>query len=506
MSSRICQLITFLAMAVLSIAAPSARAQSDLYICNFFGGTITRHNPTTGALVSTFNISRPTGAVVGPDGNLYVISYDQSLRRYNRTTGALIATLATNIATFPDDLKFGPDGNLYIACELFPGILRYDINGNPQPSPGNNGAVFFFGPNRFVSSVFGPDGNLYAVDFGANQVFRFSPTGSLLGSFVSMNLHSPTDLKFGPDGNLYVANRDTNNVSRFNGTTGAFLGVFASGNGLSGSDSFDFGPDGNLYVGGRGNNAVFRFDGTTGAFIDTFISTGLNDPYRVRFFGTSPPGTVSIASITPNQVKVNSAAFQMTIRGKNLGPNPLVRFNNTTMSVVSATSTMIVINVPANLLTTKRIYNVTVMANGKLSNAVPFRITNDNPAAPPNLIIGPVFRTGVDQFSGNRFAVLLLENQGSSDITNINLSNVRLYYDKFNPNSYIQPFNLFLEAGASPPGTLLVTHPGERLQVHFEFPLTNIGPVIAGTISVVGTSDQGNFNAGSLWLLFPPGP
>ncbi len=96
------------------------------------------------------------------------------------------------------------------------------------------------------------------------------------------------------------------------GTTGAFLGIFASGNDLNKTDSFDFGPDGNLYVAGRINNAVFRFDGTTGAFIDTFINSGLDDPYRMRFFGTS---VVKITGLTPDAVNLNSAAFQMTIAG-----------------------------------------------------------------------------------------------------------------------------------------------------------------------------------------------
>src|SRR5205814_10687594 len=47
-------------------------------------------------------------------------------------------------------------------------------------------------------------------------------------------LSIPTGMIFGPDGNLYVSNHDTNSVLRFNGATGAFIDVFASGNGLDG--------------------------------------------------------------------------------------------------------------------------------------------------------------------------------------------------------------------------------------------------------------------------------
>jgi sugar lactone lactonase YvrE len=500
---RLSRFIALIALIILAAAARPAVAQSDLYVCNFNGSTVTRHNASTGALIWTLNVPLPTGAEIGPDGNLYTVGYDAVIRRFNPTTGALLATLATRIARFPDDLHFGPDGNIYIACELGPGILRYDINGNPQPSAGNSGAVFFFGSNRFISTAFGKDGNLYATDYGSNTVWKFSPFGSLLGAFANQNLFGPIDLRFGPDGDLYVANRTTNDVRRFDGATGAFLGVFASGNGLDKSDSLDFGPGGNLYVASRNTDVIDRFAGGTGAFIDTFVSAGLSDPYRIRFFGTTP---VTITKITPAAVKVNSAAFQMTIDGTGFAANSTARFNNTLMSVISATSTRIVISVPASLLTSTRVYNVIVSANGKLSNAIPFKVTNTNTSAPPNFKILPVHRTGVDPISLYRYAVLLFENQGTADITNINLSTVRLYYDPNNANTYIQPVDVRLEAGANPAGTLLDTPPGYRLQVRFTFPQTPTGPVKSGVLSVVGTSAQGNFNAGSLFLLFPPSP
>ena len=505
MSSRFSHIITLLILGLLSFATirgkAQAQPQSDLYVANFFGNKITRHDASSGALISSFTVFQPTGAQLGPDGNLYVVSYDHTLRRYNAKTGAVMATLATNIATFPDDLIFGPDGNIYIPCEFGPGILRYSIGGAPMPSVNNTGATFFFGPsNRFVTCTFGADGNLYATDFGANQVFRFSPSGSLLGAFVATNLHGPIDVKFGPDGNLFVANRETDNISKFNGSTGAFLGIFASGNGLSKTDSFDFGLDGNLYVASRTANKVTRFDGMTGVFIDEFITSGLNDPYNIRFYGVFVP--FKISGLSPNSVKIGSGTFRLTISGAGFSPNPIVRFNNTQMTVVASNSASIAIDVSANLLTTVRNYNVTVSVNGKLSNASPFRVVSDV-GGPPNLKIGPVFRTGTDQFSGVKFAVLLLENQGTTDITTINLSTARLYYDTLNPGSYITPSNITLENGALPPGNLSRTRPGERLQVRFDFPSTANGPVRTGIFSVIGTSDQGAINAGSLSLRFP---
>src|SRR5205823_3419834 len=68
--------------------------------------------------------------------------------------------------------------------------------------------------------------------------------------------------------------RNTNNVLRYNGTTGASMGTFASGGGLSAPTGLTFGPDGNLYVASQNTDSVLRYNGTTGAFLNTFVSTG----------------------------------------------------------------------------------------------------------------------------------------------------------------------------------------------------------------------------------------
>src|SRR2546428_8090283 len=60
-------------------------------------------------------------------------------------------------------------------------------------------------------------------------------------------------------------------VQRYNGTTGASLGTFASGGGLSGPVHVVFGPDGNLYVSDIDSGRVLRYNGSTGAFLNTFV-------------------------------------------------------------------------------------------------------------------------------------------------------------------------------------------------------------------------------------------
>lgn len=218
--------------------------------------------------------------------------------------------------------------------------------------------------------------------------------------------------------------------------------------------------------------------------------------------GTVP--STSLASMTPETAALNSSAMTVTLTGTGFAANSVVRFNTTPVTVNSSSETSLTVTVPASLLAVIRTYNVTVTTEGRVSNSLPFRVTGNNQSdGTANLRRVGNWRTGVYPQSGGRYAVLLFRNQGAVDITTINFSNVRLYFDANNRNNYVMPVNLTLEEGATPPGTLINTPPGYYLQVRFDFPSTINGLVQRGTLSVKGTSDQGSFDAGSLLLEFP---
>src|SRR5262249_17821964 len=105
---------------------------------------------------------------------------------------------------------------------------------------------------------FGPNGNLFVADGNTEQVQEYDgTTGAFVTTFVaagSGGFNGTVGLAFGPNGNLFVTSFDThsltNDVLEFDGTTGAFVTTFVSpgSGGLNGPSALTFGPNGNLFV------------------------------------------------------------------------------------------------------------------------------------------------------------------------------------------------------------------------------------------------------------------
>jgi DNA-binding beta-propeller fold protein YncE len=242
-----------------------------------------------GAFASGGGLDAPTDMKFGPDGDLYVASAgSDAILRYDGKTGAFKGLAASGGGLgFPWGFAFGPDGNIYVSSPLLGhlgppqnSVLRY--NGVTGAFMG----VFASGLLNIRQLAFGSDGSLYVVDNFGRSVNRYNgSTGELMGAFVANGLADPHGIAFGPDGNLYVSDQTSNRIVRFAGTTGVLIDDFVATE-LANPYGLAFGPDGDLYVADYVRNAVLRFDGTSGFFRGEFVSSStvtVVSPHAVAF-------------------------------------------------------------------------------------------------------------------------------------------------------------------------------------------------------------------------------
>ncbi|BFM38826.1 hypothetical protein [Synechocystis sp. LKSZ1] len=215
----------------------------------------------SGTSLTAHGLNFPEDLLFGPDGNLYISGLGGGgVQIFNGTTGAYIKTIATeNPFTGKDliaaGLNFGPDGNLYISSVLNDNsIIRYDLDTDSL--------------EQFISPEFAP-----AIPSGS----VFTPDASLFlnATFVSVD-GSPIG------------------ISQYNGQTGAPLDFFvepSNNGGLNSASRMIFDTQGNLYVSDFAGSQIVHYDSqgepiNGGVFIASGVG-GLNNPGGIRFNTTS---------------------------------------------------------------------------------------------------------------------------------------------------------------------------------------------------------------------------
>jgi hypothetical protein len=229
--------------------APAARAQSSILVGDFGGSKVVKCAYPSGTAQTDFlgfnmtTLSGPAGMVLGPDGNLYICSYN------------------TNT------------------------IIRVNgQNGYPFGSTSIFVAAGAGGLNHPTGLAWGPDGKLYVSSFNSNAVLRYDTDGTFLNAFVAAGLGTltgPFELAF-YNGDLYVTSNTNSKVLHYNGSTGAFVGeeVTSGQAGLSLPRGLLFDAGGRMYV--TGGNAVYVKDGST----FTLLASNASIP---QLLGTDQP-------------------------------------------------------------------------------------------------------------------------------------------------------------------------------------------------------------------------
>lgn len=262
--------------------APPVEVTGELLVADFEGDRVLRHDARSGAFLGEFaatpELDGALGMDRGPDGRIYVAAEESNrVLRFDPRTGAFLGRFVwddpdserdeTGGLQGPGAVLFGPDGALYVSSFDGDAVLRYDGRGGEFIDEFVvAGAGGLDGPD--AGMVFGPDGDLYVPGFYSGAVHRYDGlTGEPVEVFTPRDgsLSGPRTLIFaGP--HLLVSSERRDAVLRFDARSGAYVDalVAAGAGGLAGPAGMVLLPDGALAVVSLGNAALLRFaaDGT----------------------------------------------------------------------------------------------------------------------------------------------------------------------------------------------------------------------------------------------------
>lgn len=210
-----------------------------LYFTTAFSWEIMKIDIASGTPAGSSGAYTPwiEGFVLAPDGDIIgqLQSRANLVRIPDQPGAAPVNLTASGTASLPSALALGPDGALWVACEPFNTIRRFDpvtgsLLGSIVPFPGASMPYF-------SDLAFGPDGFLYATVFFGGKAVKIDPsTGAVLASYGgsgSQSLTNPEGLGFTEGGELLVSH--LHGVRRFSIQTGEELGDFAPSFNLSGA-------------------------------------------------------------------------------------------------------------------------------------------------------------------------------------------------------------------------------------------------------------------------------
>ncbi len=290
------------------------------YVSNFGNNTISAI--TTSGVVSTYSdssyIIRPSGLAIDTSNNLYVanddnvntitkINVDKTLINYN--TSAIIRSLKT--------ITIGRDGYLYITGKNTSGlgsIFQF------IPGSGSSFTIHTYTPtgSGALDTPYGIDfdssNNLYVSDFSNNNIKKYTPAGSPLGSsftwiqtYTNINLAKPRGIVFDDLNNLYIAGDSSNNL--YNGTiiqleaSGSFQPFITNTPKLLLSNYLFNYPTGialdsigNLFIADFTTNTIFS--ASTHNLVFTNMSTSILNP-GINYFEINDP-------YNPNDISLNA--------------------------------------------------------------------------------------------------------------------------------------------------------------------------------------------------------
>jgi streptogramin lyase len=232
---------------------------------------------TGGVTPSLAPNASPANLVTGPDGNVWVTGFGDPGRIWKVTPAGVVTEVATGGQTpgfsfnrQPTGITVGPDGNLWFVEIGSPGIVAKITTSGVVTEVATGGQTAGFSANGQPRGIArGPDGNLWVTEFAApGRIARITPagvvsefTGGVTPGFSSNG--GPLDIKAGPDGNLWFTEQSS--PGRIGRITPA--GVVTEFSGFTADRQptlITTGPDGNLWFSEQANPGGVARIKTTG--------------------------------------------------------------------------------------------------------------------------------------------------------------------------------------------------------------------------------------------------
>lgn len=242
---RLCHVVGA-AFAVFSFSSCLA---SEWKIVTIAGTGHAGHDGDGGPAVQA-EVNDPYGIVRGPDGAIWFCEHGGHRIRRISANNRISTIAGTGVAGYsgdggpanaaalnlPHELRFGPDGALYVAdtgnnvvrrIDLKSGIITTFAGSKKSGYAGDGGpaaAALFKGPH---SIQFAPNGDLYVCDVGNHAIRRIDHQSALIETVAGTGqpgptpdgaplrgtpLNNPRSLDVDRNGNLWVATREGNQV------------------------------------------------------------------------------------------------------------------------------------------------------------------------------------------------------------------------------------------------------------------------------------------------------